>query len=69
MPAFVFTFPVEDELRRDSYVVVDRETEVDARLTVIERYGRKFGSCYPLSDPATTEMMQKYGLTEIEFGQ
>lgn len=69
MPRFVFTFPVEDELRRDSYLVVDAPDEIAARMLVIECYDRKFGSCYSESNPRTAEMIEKYHLTEIEFGK
>lgn len=68
MSAFVFTFPIGDELRRDSYLVVAADDEVVARQLVIHRYGRAFGSCYRADDPATDEMIERYGLTEIAFG-
>ena len=71
MTEFVVTFPVGGVLR-DCYTTIDAENEYQARLQIIEVYGRGdpeghsgFGSVYPNTHQAGVE---RFGLTFIPFG-
>lgn len=66
---FIFTFPIADTARCDSFVRVRAEDETAARLRVIDTYGRDgWAFCYRLGED-TDEMVARHHLHEIEFGQ
>jgi hypothetical protein len=67
MTTFYVSFPIKDAQRRDSFTTLDAPDEIEARLRVIEHYGRD-GFFTVTADPNQIGV-ERYNLAEIGFGQ
>lgn len=66
MSTFLVTFPMSSPLR-NCYTTIDADTEIDARLRVMDEYGASgFGGVYPEWEKERT--VDAYGLALIPFG-
>lgn len=53
--------------RRNSYVILKDKTYEVARAVMFAAYGMKWSHIYPIDELAS--QIEKYGLTEIPFGE
>ena len=66
METYAFTFGVGHR-NHDRFVKIEAANEIDARLLMIEEYGREWSSVYLWDD--FVPQIDQYGYVELPFGE